>query len=78
MTTKKQTIKCSECEHCHGLRPVGNTRTNFFCKHQDQRYIHDYFSTNRMKKMPGFLGYGSVNSDTAPLKTSPAWCPMKK
>lgn len=78
MSSKKEPIKCSDCEHCSGYRRFGNTRTNFSCKHPDQRYIHDYFMKNGIKKMPGFLGFGAVRSDTVPLKTSPAWCPKKK
>ena len=78
MSSKKQTIKCSNCEHCSGYRPLGNTRSRFRCKHPDQRYILDCFRAKRMVKMPGFLGYGAVHSDTVPIKTSPAWCPKKK
>ena len=33
MKNQKQTIKCSECEYCSGLRPVRNTRTEFTCTH---------------------------------------------
>ena len=25
MTNKKQPIKCSECQYCSGIRPMGNT-----------------------------------------------------
>ncbi len=35
MKNQKQTIKCSECGYCSGLRPVGNTRTEFTCTHPD-------------------------------------------
>lgn len=78
MSSKKQPIKCSDCEHCSGYRRIGNTRTHFFCKHPDQRYINDYFMQKGIRKMLGFLGFGAVHSDTVPLKTSPAWCPKKK
>lgn len=78
MSTKKQQIKCSNCEYCDGYRRTGNTRTSFSCQHPEQRYIHDYFIQKGIRKMPGFLGFGEVYSDTVPLKTSPAWCPKKK
>ncbi len=77
MTKQEQTIKCSECEYCSGIRPRNNTRTSFSCIHPEQRYIHEYFMKNRIHKMPGFLNYGAAYSDTVPLKTLPAWCPKK-
>lgn len=78
MAEQKQIIKCSECEYCEGIRPRNNTRTNFSCGHPDQQYILDYFTKNKIRKMPGFLDYGTAYSTTVPLKTSPAWCPKKK
>lgn len=78
MKNKKQSIKCSECQHCSGLRPLGNTRTEFTCAHPDQRYIHDYFCEKGIQKMPGFIGFGARYSDAVPIKTAPAWCPEKK
>ena len=78
MNNKKNTIKCSGCQHCSGLRPVGNTRTSFTCSHPDHGYINDYFREKRMQKMPGFLGFGARYSDAVPIKTAPAWCPEKK
>ena len=74
----KNTIKCSSCQYCSGLRPVGNTRTSFTCSHPDQGYINDYFREKRMQKMPGFLGFGAKYSHAVPIKTAPAWCPKKK
>ena len=74
----KNTIKCSGCQYCSGLRPVGNTRTSFTCFHPNQDYIKDYFHEKRMQKMPGFLGFGAKYSDAVPIKTAPAWCPEKK
>ena len=78
MKNQKQTIKCSECNHCSGLRCPGSTSTSFTCSHPDQGYIQDYFREKRMNKMPGFLGYGARYSEAVPIKTSPAWCPEKK
>lgn len=78
MAERKQIIKCSECEYCEGIRPRGNTRTSFSCNHPDQRYINTYFVQHKIRKMPGFLGFGAVYSEAVPLKTAPAWCPKKK
>lgn len=78
MKDKKETIKCSGCQHCSRFRPVGNTRTEFTCKHPDHKYIENYFSKKDIHKMPGFLGFGARYSDTVPIKTAPAWCPRKK
>lgn len=71
----KQIIRCLDCEFCEGYRKLGNTRREFFCKHLDQKYIHDYFEEHRMKSMAGFLGFGKME---VPLKASPVWCPRKK
>lgn len=78
MKNKEQSIKCSECRHCSGCRPFGNTRTQFTCAHPDQRHIHAYFREKGIHKMPGFLGFGARYSDAVPIKTAPAWCPEKK
>lgn len=78
MMKDKEIIKCSGCQHCSGLRPIGNTRTSFTCRHPDQGYINNYFREKRMQKMPGFLGFGARYSDAVPVKTAPAWCPKKK
>lgn len=75
---QKKTIKCSECEHCDGYRRFGNIRTEFSCIHPDQAYIKDFFSHKKIYKMPGFLGFSAGNSNSVPVKTSPAWCPKKK
>lgn len=78
MKEKKQTIKCSECQHCDGYRRPGNTRTSFTCEHPDREYIQSYFVKNRITKMLGFIGFGEAYSDIVPIKSSPAWCPKKK
>ena len=78
MKNQKQTIKCSECNHCSGFLPVGNTRTEFTCIHPDQSYIKDYFNKKRINKMPAFIGFSARYSDVVPIKTAPAWCPKKK
>ena len=50
----KQIIRCLDCEFCEEYRKLGNTRYEFFCKHSDQEYIHDYFEEHRMSSMAGF------------------------
>lgn len=78
MNRKKILVKCFECEYCKGYRPWGNIRTAFNCAHPNETYIKDYFREKNILKMPGFLGFGKANSNIVPLKTSPAWCPLKK
>lgn len=78
MKNQKQTIKCSECGYCSGLRPVGNTRTEFTCTHPDRDYLKNYFHEKRINKMLAFIGFGARYSDVVPIKTAPAWCPKKK
>lgn len=76
--TEKRNIKCSECEYCRSHLPIGNTRREFGCLHPDQEYIIEYFKKKKIHKMSGFLGFGARNSDQAPIRTSPAWCPKKE
>lgn len=78
MKNQKQTIKCSECGYCSGLRPVGNTRTEFTCTHPDRDYLKNYFHEKRINKMLAFIGFGARYSNVVPIKTAPAWCPKKK
>lgn len=75
---KGNNIKCSECGHCNELRPVGNTRSEFTCKHPDGEYIREYFEKHKIQKMPRFIGFGARHSHEVPIKTAPAWCPRKK
>ena len=67
--------KCQTCPHLSSSRKPGNTRTEYRCKHPDQKYIEDYFEKNKIKKMPGFLGYGHGQ---LPLRRTVKWCPMEK
>ena len=75
---KKKDEKCSECEYCREYRKIGNTRSSFTCGHPDGEYIRKYFQEHRISKMEGFIGYGKSFSEEFPIKTSPAWCPMRK
>lgn len=65
---KEQYTRCMECQHC---KIQGKS---VFCRHQNQRYIHEYFRNKRMTKMPAFLGFTYKGF---PIKKSPAWCPFK-
>lgn len=73
---KTKTIRCSECNHCKEYMKLGNSRSEYTCKHSDQEYILYYFSEHYISKMPGFLNFGKPGK--VPIKTSPAWCPLKK
>lgn len=65
---KEQHIRCMECQH------VRKYRKEVFCRHPNQKYIHEYFRNKRMKKMPAFLGF---EYKKFPVMGSPAWCPFK-
>lgn len=65
---KTDCTKCYECEHCKRLGK------KVFCGHPNTAYIDEYFRSRRMTKMPGFLGFSYKGF---PVKTSPAWCPLK-
>ena len=67
--------RCQTCHHMKGYRKPGNSRTSYRCCHPDQRYIRDYFNEHKIKKMPGFLGYGHGQ---LPLKRTVKWCPEEK
>ena len=67
--------RCQTCPYMSAYRKPGNSRTRYLCKHSDQRYIQDYFNEHKIKKMPGFLGYGHGQ---LPLKRTVKWCPEEK
>ena len=75
---KKETIRCSECKYCGFLSSLRGTRNTFHCGHPDGSYINRYFMEHGIRKAPGFLGFGKPYSRKVPLKTSPAWCPLKQ
>ena len=59
------------------LRPVGNTRSNFYCEHPNHEYIRKYYAEHKIYRLQGFIGFGARYSEEVPVKTSPAWCPKK-
>ena len=67
--------RCPTCQNLKCYRKVGNSRTEYYCGHPDQRYIRDYFNEHKIKKMPGFLGFGHGQ---LPLKRAVKWCPLDK
>lgn len=70
---------CRTCVHCDCHQTRGSYRYSFWCKHPNQKYIHNYFKEKRMVKMAGFLGFGkSIAENVLPIKTAPAWCPYKR
>lgn len=73
-------MKCKECEHIKALEPRNNgIRCTFLCGHKNQTYIYKYFRKHNIKKMPAFICYGGGLYGIEPtIKTSPAWCPLKK
>ena len=74
----KEKIRCKDCEYCKCIGGLRATRGEFFCEHPDYEYIDEYFRRKRMAKMPRFLGFGKPYSKEVPIKTSPAWCPLKR
>lgn len=66
---------CDKCRYCKGY--MHNTRMGFMCEHPKQKYIDNYFKEKKIKKMPGFIGYGENFSPVPKNKTTPKWCPMK-
>lgn len=70
-------IRCSECEYCKGYNSGYATRKRFYCKHENQQYISDYFETHKIFKETGFIAFSTVYGCKPTIKTSPAWCPKK-
>lgn len=73
-------MKCRECKCLESQMPSnGGIRCKFYCGHKNQKYIYEYFKTHRISKMPAFLCFGGGLYGVEPtIKTSPAWCPLKK
>lgn len=72
-----KTIRCSECEYCEKRIKGYATRKQFYCKHENQQYIYDYFESHNISKEPGFIAFSTVYGCKPTIKTSPAWCPKK-
>lgn len=73
-----ETIRCSECEHCKMNRPFGNSRGEFWCQHENQKYIIDFYKQNGIHRATGFIAFGKPWDDVPTTKTSPKWCPRKE
>lgn len=73
-------MKCKDCKNLVMCPPQNNgTRCTFKCGHKNQKHIYDYFIEHRIHKLPAFLCYGGGLYGGIPtIKTSPAWCPLKK
>ena len=56
----------------------GGYRSLYYCDHENQQFIRDYFKEHRLIKQPGFLCFGNWHSgcDEPTIKTSPVWCPL--
>ena len=65
--------RCDSCEYCKGL--LHDTRRGFMCNHPKQDNITAYFKKRKIKKMPGFIGFGEKFSKVPKNKTTPKWCP---
>lgn len=48
-------------------------KLRFLGKKENQRYIAEYYRKNKLKSMPGFLGFGELSF---PRKRIPKWCPL--
>ena len=67
--------KCVNCSNCKHYRTNWrSSRTEVFCRAENQEYINKYFTEHKIKKMPGFIGY--ANRDVFPVKRTPKWCPL--
>lgn len=73
-------MNCKDCKHIEKFAPSnGGIRCRYYCGHKDQRYIYEYHLKRRRKKDPAFICYGGGLYGNIPtIKTSPAWCPLKK
>ena len=64
---------CTGCLYLKGYRKPYNKRAAYYCSHPNQRYIAEYYRKNKLKSMPGFLGFGELS---LPRKRIPKWCPL--
>ena len=68
---------CKNCEYCEYISRSNASRYQCFCEHPDSEYIREYYRIHKISKYPGFLGYTKKWSRECPIKTAPAWCPLK-
>lgn len=73
-------MNCKDCKHLKAAMPRnGGIRCSFYCDHKNQQYIYDYHKEHSLLKYPPFICYGGgLYGDIPTIKTSPAWCPLKK
>lgn len=66
--------KCIGCDRLRSYRKPGNTRTEYYCGHENQKHIENYYRQKGIQSMPGFIGFGKSEF---PRKTTPKWCPKE-
>ena len=71
--------ECENCEFCvkrftHAT--IEKRRMAYHCRHNDQKYIEDFFRDKKILKMPGFIGFSKPDG-SFPVKNTPKWCPKK-
>ena len=72
--------ECENCEFCvkHYTQSSSiHRRQGYYCRHNDQKYINDYFRDKRILKMPGFIGFSKTDG-SFPVKNTPKWCPKRR
>lgn len=70
-------LKCRDCSACRGAKGRYSQRTSFYCEHENQKHIEDYFRSHNSRAMPGFIGYSERFGTEPKRKNAPAWCPEK-
>ena len=72
-------MKCKECEFLKAYPPAKGVRYSYEYGHENQAYINKYHQEHHLHKYPPFICYGGGRYGNEPtIKTSPAWCPLKK
>lgn len=65
---------CNGCEFLRKYRRLGNSRCEYYCEHENQKHIRDYYAEKGILSMPGFIGFGKGEIQR---KTTPGWCPKE-
>lgn len=72
-------VECETCEFCVKYFTHSSSerrRSVYHCRHNNHKYIDDYFRDKKILKMAGCIGF-SKKDGSFPVKNTPKWCPKK-
>ena len=69
--------KCRDCKYLEARKKRSGS-VGYWCGHPDDKHVSKYFREHQLQKASGFLCYAAYYTLEPTIKTSPAWCPLKR